>query len=429
MNVETVAKIGSEQSSRGAATVENQLARGSRVQQVDVLRGVAILLVLWHHDAMFSISPGIFAPLRTFGERFGWTGVDLFFVLSGFLIGGLLFREILATGRLHVFRFLCRRAFKIWPGYFALLAFAIVHLTARGYPLRETFGHFIPYFFQVQNYSSVLNSKPWAISLTWSLAVEEHFYLVLPTGLALLALRGRDAVARLFLPWACFSIGIIALNRSVHGIFSPYESSTHYFPTHLRLDALLLGVICAHASVFHSRIWARMIRGGSWWLLLGLGLLLPMSLIQRENLFVHTAGYTLSYLGYGCLLLAVLAVEPKVGIAGKVLSSPVGRAVSTIGFYSYAIYLWHLNLAAYPIEDHLRLIRSYLPPSLAWLVTSAIFFVTAVVVGVAMTLLIEAPALRLRERLLPGRGKGTADSGGGTSGEPAWSIRPMSKAA
>lgn len=92
---------------------------GGRLIQLDVLRGLAILLVLGDHYATSvdesRLGAGHLQPLNAAMERFGWSGVDLFFVLSGFLVGGLLFSELKRNVRLDVRRFLVRRAFKIWP--------------------------------------------------------------------------------------------------------------------------------------------------------------------------------------------------------------------------------------------------------------------------------------------------------------------------
>ena len=103
-----------------------ELSTRGRLPQLDLLRGVAILLVLGHHGAVLPDKAGMLRPVAMLWHRLGWTGVDLFFVLSGYLIGGLLLAEIRASGRLAVGRFLARRAFKIWPGFFAYLAFISV---------------------------------------------------------------------------------------------------------------------------------------------------------------------------------------------------------------------------------------------------------------------------------------------------------------
>lgn len=100
--------------------------RKKRIQSLDIIRGIALLMVIIHHSGpeMIPNQPDV-SGLIGFSfwslKNLGWSGVDLFFVLSGFLIGGLLFSEIERTGTLRCGRFWMRRGFKIWPSYFALL--------------------------------------------------------------------------------------------------------------------------------------------------------------------------------------------------------------------------------------------------------------------------------------------------------------------
>src|SRR5882672_3141516 len=98
-----------------------------RLVQLDVLRAIAVLLVFCRHGIIPPAS-GRLEPLAQSLHRLGWTGVDLFFVLSGFLVGGLLFSELKNSGKLDAPRFLIRRGFKIWPSYFAYLLFLLVVL-------------------------------------------------------------------------------------------------------------------------------------------------------------------------------------------------------------------------------------------------------------------------------------------------------------
>ena len=113
--------------------------------------------------------------------RIGWLGVDLFFVLSGFLISNLLFSEYRKTERISLRTFYLRRALKLYPGFYLLLFSTVVFcaIAGRRITLRGTLGE----FFFVQNYLGGL----WGH--TWSLAVEEHFYLILPVLLIFLAAR------------------------------------------------------------------------------------------------------------------------------------------------------------------------------------------------------------------------------------------------
>ena len=89
----------------------SNMTNNVRSKQLDLLRGIAILLVIGNHAALRPQDAGIFTPFAIWWRRFGWTGVDLFFVLSGFLIGGLLMRELQSRDSLDVKRFLVRRWF------------------------------------------------------------------------------------------------------------------------------------------------------------------------------------------------------------------------------------------------------------------------------------------------------------------------------
>src|SRR5579862_2173205 len=112
-------------------------AQGSRrVIQLDFLRGIAILLVLFHHNEIHGSQMGWLQPVSDSLALYGWAGVFLFFIRSGFLVGGLLFAEIRRTGGVNVKRFLVRRAFKIWPGYIVFIVFCFVQLLHR----HETIG-------------------------------------------------------------------------------------------------------------------------------------------------------------------------------------------------------------------------------------------------------------------------------------------------
>lgn len=136
----------------------------ARLPELDFARAIAITLALgWHF-----YTPSDFVILNLIqlpGHLIGWAGVDLFFVLSGFLIGGLIFREIDQTGEFNARRFLIRRAFKIWPVLYLYVVLLV--LTGRYSPIE-----IVPQtLFHLQNY--------WVTpaSHLWSLAVEEHFYV------------------------------------------------------------------------------------------------------------------------------------------------------------------------------------------------------------------------------------------------------------
>ena len=152
-----------------------------RNSELDFLRGIAILAVIVNHGNT-DIIPTLPEVSGAFGfvvwklRALGWSGVDLFFVLSGFLIGGTLINEIEATKDLSLKRFWAKRAFKILPSYFFLLS-ALTILGAVKIPPDEVYIHIL----FLQNYLDPATFGP-----TWSLAVEEHFYLFLPLALTVL---------------------------------------------------------------------------------------------------------------------------------------------------------------------------------------------------------------------------------------------------
>ena len=164
----------------------------ARLPQLDVLRGLAILLVMGHHCAVVPQAAGSLSPFALAWYRLGWTGVDLFFVLSGYLIGGLLLDEMRATGRLSVSRFLSRRALKIWPPLLVYLAFLGATMIAglgdeSAEVRRGGVALLARYVLALQNYLGPLSARS---AHTWSLAVEEHFYIALPLALAVFGASG-----------------------------------------------------------------------------------------------------------------------------------------------------------------------------------------------------------------------------------------------
>src|SRR3954471_9289045 len=157
---------------------ENTPAATARRLDLDVVRGVAILLALGWHFSWARSGNAVLDALQWPGRQFGWAGVDLFFVLSGFLMGQLVLRERARTGRFDGRRFTARRLLRLWPVLYVFLA---VHAVLGDEPLSS-------YLWQnalhVQNYAGT------SLAHLWSLAVEEHFYLGLAVLFPLFARRG-----------------------------------------------------------------------------------------------------------------------------------------------------------------------------------------------------------------------------------------------
>lgn len=367
----------------------------SRSVALDFLRGVAVLLVVCHHTDFHWEDTAFLAPFAYVIEKAGWTGVDLFFVLSGFLIGGLLMTELKSHGRLNIPRFLVRRGLKIWPAYFVLVLFAFIKLRYHQVSAPEAFTAIVPNLLQIQNYTGVV------IGHTWSLAVEEHFYLALP--LVLIVLAGRSRAQRAKIPGLVWVGGFVAA-----GCLSLRCYRCAYFPagtnlsaaTELRIDSLFAGVAVAYFYHFKSTSFSRLL--GHRLSLLTVGIALVSHVLIAPSWFVHTFGFTLLYLGYAAILIAVAipsAESPRMAI----LDGVVVRWIAMVGMFSYSIYLWHLTFG-YPQVEHFVLTHGLtLKGSLVYAASILATIGLAVLVGVVMTLLIERPFLVIRNRFFPSR--------------------------
>ena len=366
--------------------------------QLDVLRGVAILLVLCRHTVLPWSDAGVLRHIMRCLYCLGWTGVDLFFVLSGFLIGGLLFTEIKKTGQLNVKRFLIRRGFKIWPAYLVYIAFVFVLLIHQK-SLGVAWNAVWPNLIHLQNYFIVEYGR----GHTWSLAVEEHFYLLLPFFLLLVIPSRRASGAMPAIPIT--AVGLILICTLLRIFINPHLElrwEKVIAPTHMRIDSLFFGVMLAYFYHVHPAGLARFARHRWLLILAGLALISPMAFIDQLNSpFVFTVGLTMLYLGYGAILLAFVHTKPGDGLLGKAIASRIAAVVAWIGVFSYSIYLWHIDLSIEPITAWLMPHLPHKPVSLYWLISMGISIPTAILAGVLMAKLIEMPVLTLRERLFP----------------------------
>ena len=372
-------------------------ASGARVKSLDVLRAAAIFLVLLQHS--------VFTQAWFKG---GWSGVDLFFVLSGFLISGLLFTDFKRFGRIGVGRFLIRRGFKIYPPFYALMAWTVLMFFLYQGHLKVRL--LLSELFFLQSYAGGMWSH------TWSLAVEEHFYLVLPFLLILLcriARRREDPfhmLPGLFLVVAAGSL-VLRLFMCSAG---PRTFADIRFPTHLNVDALLFGVVLSYFYHFRPGVCAlseRVPRGAL--LSLSIAFVAPCFFVDgSRSIFVQTFGHVMLYLGYGGVMLFALTAPPVRGDAG--VAAAARDSLAFVGKHSYSIYLWHVPIAYWGFEFLKRL--GFLPQT--GVVQFLLYVSTSLLLGIATSKLIEIPSLKLREVLFPAFG-GTV---GARAGHP---VRPL----
>lgn len=373
-----------------------------RVLSLDVLRGVAILLVIGRHHFINPRDAGLLFVPAAVWQRYGWTGVDMFFVLSGFLVGGLLLRETLERGELHVPRFLVRREFKIWPSYYLFLIWVVIKslITSpepAGHAMASLWPKLWPCLANIQNYFATPRLH------LWSLAVEEHFYLILPLVVKWLAPNPK-ALRKLTLPWVLGGVFVSCLSLRLWVALTQPLSDSHLYYTHLRLDSLAFGFLIAYVYYTRRDFWNRLAGHRRW--LIGGGLLAvaPSGVVPPTSVFEFSAGLTLLYLGYGALLVACVSATEASSLISRAFRSIPGRWLGFVGFYSYSIYLWHVDLG-WPLGAALENGWRFPSNTLTWIAGTAVYVGLAVLVGVVMAKLIEVPTLRLRDRIYPRRAR------------------------
>ncbi len=375
-----------------------------RILQLDVLRGLAILLVLLHHTPfrlVYEKDANWFYSGYVAVQNLGWTGVDLFFVLSGFLVGGLLFKEIKHRGTLDVSRFIIRRGFKIWPSYYVYVIVTFIGLL-KANDFSTVLKQMTPNLLHLQNYA-----KWTPCDFTWSLSIEEHFYLLVPLLLALV-IRGRSApikeinvvpVIAIVLMVGCLALRIIAVG------FDPFEFPEYKWQgTQYRVDSLFCGVLLAYLYYYAPDLLKKIGRHATVLLFIAMALLVPVHAFEFTGAkgLMTTFGFTLLYLAFGCTLIAFLYTPPGKGLLGRVINSVPARILAWLGIYSYSIYLWHLAFRNILYQNFLVLLL-LVPAKLQWPLGMTIYLLGATLFGYGAAKAIEMPGLKLRDRLFPRR--------------------------
>ncbi len=332
----------------------------------------------------------------------GGVGVDLFFVLSGFLISGLLFGEHQRHGSIRIGRFLIRRGFKIYPAFWVMLLATILAwlIVSRPIPIRPLIGELT----FTQNYLGGL----WAH--TWSLAVEEHFYIGLSLLLLLLARRRHhQSLPFADIPTVFVVVALTCLAlRSLSAVFSPYDYDARMWPTHARVDSLMFGVLLSWYS-HYTPLARRLARVPSWLMALAGGsLFTPAFIFPFETTWwISVFGSVLFYVGSGLLVLAATRLKTS-------KSSWIGL-LAALGAYSYSVYLWHMPFG----PAALRLVYTRLGSSgydlqahgiSRYLLYCALYIGGSFALGCVLAKSIEYPVLKFRDRVFPSRGRAIGSS-------------------
>ncbi len=356
------------------ATDGSRTREGRRLD-LDVVRGLAIVLALGWHFSGEQSGNALLDALTWPGRMFGWAGVDLFFVLSGFLLGRLVLTEQARTGRFDGRRFTIRRLLKLWPVLYVFLA------------VQALFGPEPWTSYLWQNALHVQNYAGTSLTHLWSLAVEEHFYLALAVLFPFVA-RRRGSPRML----AAILVGILvaALALRIWGAMNGLSDVRLQWRTHFRVDSIAAGVLLALVSVHWPESFERLRSRRR--LLLGVLAVGTVHLVTVGKLGAvgSTIGFTVAYLTAAALLLLLYRAAwiPR----ARWLTVPMAG----LGRYSYGIYIWHVFAAAVVLD----LLPGWDPES-ATAGAQVVKYAAAITVGVVATVVVEKPVIRLRDRLLP----------------------------
>jgi peptidoglycan/LPS O-acetylase OafA/YrhL len=358
------------------------------------LRGIAILLVLLCHA-------------RIPGADGGFVGVDVFFVLSGFLITRLLLEERELTGRIALLRFYLRRILRLFPALVAVSVASYVYATIwldHGQGVQAAHDLFAAATYRM-NWVEALHAKPpfGLLDHTWSLSIEEQFYVLWPLGLLLAYRLGRGrGVLVAALGGALASAGLRALlwhsGQPVHRVY--YGLDTH-------ADGLLLGCALAAVTLYRPASARAAMRTASGRVAGPLALALLALAASQTALFsrgLPSWGYPI----VGVLTVVVIADVWAGGVLDRLLQP--GPLVA-VGRISYGLYLWHLPIFLVLTADRTGL--SFWP-------LVVLQFAATFAAALASFVIVERPALRLKRRFE--RVRTTPESG--VARGPGVTVRP-----
>lgn len=360
----------------------------SRLPSLDFLRGIAILLVLGRH--ILAIPSQLPPPVRIFLEtwaKIGWVGVDLFFVLSGFLVSGLLFSEIKNGGCPDIVSFFIRRGIKIYPSFWMFLFISYLVSSAVNPSLWRGGKYTLAELLFLQNY------WPGQWAHTWSLAVEEHFYLLL--GLLLFFFARHKNLSR-FVPFSLLLVFSIFLARWVKIFIIAGPPNSMFMRTHFRMDGLFFGALISYFYHFKFEFLKNLVTKHlkRLWLICLLFLSPPLFSRIENGRFINSIGFSMLYVGFGILLLLFLFQQSNQFLVG----SRGGRILCGIGRDSYLTYLYHFPIYFWTLS---LFVQAKLNSQAYYYVHILFYMGMSLVVGKILAEVFERPLLVWRDKTFP----------------------------
>lgn len=363
-----------------------------REHGLDTLRALAIVFVFMYHYMVFVSHEATFGWASTVG----WVGVDLFFVLSGYLIADQLLRGTLRGRQLSLPAFYARRALRTWPVFWLVLAAYFLFPESLG-------GRTPPPLWRFLSFTQNLGLQPGtAFSHAWSLCIEEQFYLVLP--LALLGwlrcgARPPHAWGALALLLAV-GVGARTLLWNTYGLEADGRLAGYYphvyYATLCRFDEFLPGIALALLKHLHPHAWGRVVVYPRAVLAAALAATLAVLWGVYRHYYVDDVGYGffMSAFGYSLVAIAFGGLVLAALCPGGWLARTRIPGATPLARWSYAIYLTHKPIA-FVLQGALA--RFELHPG----VLLAAVVVASIAVGALLYRVVEQPSMRLRARQVP----------------------------
>lgn len=363
-------------------SIDPRFEHRSRRPGLDLLRALAIIVVVIYHTGIF----GFALPYDL--HRFGWIGVDLFFVLSGYLIGGQLLSQLRTRRRIRFARFYARRALRILPAYLIVLAVYFSLPALREFPSISPLWKFL---ISAQNIGLRGGT---AFSHAWSLAIEDQFYLLLP--LVLLALC-RSRLAALVVPCFVVVAGLLLRGYLAHQLPSDTGGVSHrgyqlwiYYPTWTRLDPLVLGVALAAVEQFRASWWQALIGSARWLWVPAVGAIAYALYLGDGDIFtVQTCVWQLPLIALGMAALLICSLSPDLPFSRVEVPG-----IAFLASIAYSVYLSHKLI----IHATIQLCSRYSIP-LTSVRALLLIEVAIYVMGAILFCSVERPFLQLRNRV------------------------------
>ncbi|MGO4209462.1 acyltransferase family protein [Terriglobus sp. 2YAB30_2] len=363
--------------------MNNQIS--TRLHGLDTLRALAVLVVVLYHLTIFGELPIRLLPVT----YHGWMGVDLFFVLSGFLIGRQVLKPLASGQKFSIADFYRRRAYRILPAYLTVLALYVFVPGWRDFPRIMPVWQFLTF---TMNFGFTFARR--GFSHAWSLCVEEHFYLLLPL-LVVWLMRRPSARKTAAVIAGVFLFGI-ALRWFLIKRFPDEVWTSIYYPSYTRLDGLLTGVALAVVRTFRPGWWHHWMQHGHALFLTGSACVTCVVWMFRNRDLGNATGPAMwgVVLGFPLLAIGLGLITASAVSENGLLSRIRIPGAETLATLAFALYLTHKPIGHLVMVHFPSITQSKGPAS--WL----LYTVACLGAASLLHLAVEQPFMRLRDRHL-----------------------------